>query len=250
MKLQFFGDSWYWFWSHRDVFKSKLVKKHIFQGSAFPALEAYFQYLGIECTHNNVPGESFYQVVDNVVKSVVDTNIEYNIVFFSNLIRGDFPNHKFNIHNYDDFFKKWNIDIVILLKKLQTWADQNNQKILIIGGQSTLSREIFNSIEPKSNILLLSECISTDILKNYLNQPLKKNFGIFKLSTDFSYLVNEKWDRRLINQMYEEQEEWSNLVITNNLFGPDNVHLNSNAHLYLVDFLLAKIEKLENKNIN
>lgn len=246
MKLRFYGDSWYWSWFYTTTWKSRSVKDLVVHTSGFPALKIYFKHLGVDCEHDNHPGTTFYQTVDRVVNSKIDPNIDYNIIFFSSLIRGDDPTHHFDVTNYKKFIEKWNSDIVELLNRLQCWADQNNQKIILIGGQSTITNDIFQKINPKSNFHLLAECILTTILKEYYqDSKISKPFGIFKLSNDFSYIVNTSWDPKLVEHIYNDQKEWQNMSEGMNLLRPDTAHLNTTGQLFLVDLILHNIEKLE-----
>jgi hypothetical protein len=247
MKVKFFGDSWYWAWFYpNSSWKSSLIRNKMklpAPSGSFPAIESYFNYLGVECCHENCPGDSFYQVVDKVIQSQIDNSVDYNIVFFSNLIRR-LPND-FDYTNYEKLMLKWETDLLCLLEKLKSWAESNQQQIILLGGQSTLPERIFNKISPTSNLHLLTECISTTILKDYLKKDVSENFGIFKLSNDFSNLITDKWDHKLINHIYEDQKSWEDNIVYKNYFFPDNFHLNTTGQLFLVDLILSKIEKLE-----
>jgi len=245
MKLRFYGDSWYWSWFYLNKWKSQAVKNSIVKTSAFPALELFFKNYGVDCINECEPGWSFHQIVNKIENSKINRSVKYNIVFFSNLIRGDDPTHSFDVGSYENFITKWKADTIDLLQRLQKWADQNDQQVILLGGQSTISKEIFNSINPKSNFQLLSECVSRDILTHYYGEKIVKPFGIFKLAHDFSYLVNETWHPNLVKHTYEDRKHWEDTIIEKNFFNPDTAHLNTTGQLFLVDLILAKIEELE-----
>lgn len=260
MKLRFFGDSWYWSWFYDDrSFKSKKVRSVISHTSGFPAIEAYANRLGIQCIHHNRPGSDFYQVVSTIKSTNDHVGIDYNVVLFSSLFRGKgsvIENGNvfeyFCVKDYDQFVKKWEYDVLMLLKEIQNWALEHNQIVLLVGAQSTLSKDLFYKLPNTGNMHLVTECITSQIVKDqsvihslYKTLHENENFGIFKLSRDISSLADKSWDRRLINHIYEDQKRWSEVIVENSyLCKPDDYHLNTTGALYLLDLLLYKIEKL------
>lgn len=252
MKLRFFGDSWYWSWFFNVSWKSKEINSLIFNKFGFPSLEIYLNHLGIECEHFNFPGKSFYTTTMDVISLVkANPTVDYNIIFFSNLIRfSSFVKEElplpFDVSNYDNFMYKWKSDVKNLLIKLDKWANSKNQNIIILGGHCTLPKEVFDSANLGPRVNLLTECVTTTILKEYFSyNGLKSNFGLFGLSKDFSNNVNEQWDPKLVNQIYEDQEYWDTHITNLKIFYPDFCHLNAVSHVCLADLLLYKISKLK-----
>lgn len=258
MKIRFFGDSWYWCWFHEEAFVSKTLRGMLYNKVGLPILETYMNKLGIDCVEKCAPGNDFYQITEVITSSTDNEDIDYNIVFFSSLLRGKDPKEQnrlehLNIHDYDYFMKKWDSDVIMLLENIQKWAEQYNQTVLLIGGQSTLEKRIFDKLSHKPNLHLLTECVTSSLVKryqklsnNYNKLKINQNFGIFKLAKDISYKADETWDPRLINHMYEDQQLWIDHVVTNGyLCKPDDYHLNSIGVLHLTDLILYKIEQLK-----
>ncbi len=255
MNIRFFGDSWFWTWYYKNSFKSKTIKKWAAttgfdHHDALPTLSVILNELGHNVISYNKPGDNFYDTVDKVCSLVFHKDIKYNVVFFSNLFRYKEQLRSFNVHNYDKFMKKWNEDIIILLERLQKWAELYNQEIILVGGQCTLSNEIFNQLVNKKGIHLLSECLTNQILQEYYpnNDACKildgRKFGIFKLP-EFYPWITDKWDQRLVDHIYEDSKLWNEIIVAYNVYCPDSQHPTVTGQIFFLDLLLQKIEILE-----
>lgn len=247
MKLRFFGDSWYWAWFNKDLLKSKLVRNKIFLGAGLPVLETYFNHLNIECVHKNNPGLSFYETTGSVLATepIENEDIDYNIICFSNLVRNKEKLAEFDVTNYNNFMDKWEKDSVELLEKLQIWAEQYNQTILLVGCQSTLPKKVFDKIKYKNNLHLLSECVVSQIINEYCRANFDGPFGIFKLAADISQYADTTWDPRLVDHIYEDMNLWDRVIKGGGFLYNDHYHLNPTEHVFLMDLILNKIEQLE-----
>lgn len=237
MKLRFFGDSWYWSWYY-GVFKSKSLNKKLLNNAGFPALEAYFKYLGYESICYNSPGNSFVDTVNEVLATTEHTDIKYNIVFFSSHMRG-FTYLNPDVTNYETFIRQYNTITIKNLSNLNMWAKENNQEVLLLGGQGTLHKKVFDCVLDNKKIHLVSECIMSDLLSR--NKP----FGIFKLATDITNLVDNTWHYDLVQHMHKDITEWENNKDKVLFTHPDSGHLNGNGSLLLSDMIMKKIEELE-----
>lgn len=241
MNLRFFGDSWYWSWYWQE-FKSSTVKNKLVNSAGFPALEAYFNYLGVNCITYNQPGNSFANTVGSVLNSSDHQDIKYNIVFFSSHLRRTTAN-SITLTSKDKFIKEFDLITIAELTKLQIWAKENNQQILLLGGQSTIHKHVFDKLPDSTNLHLVSECILSHFLGK--NDP----FGILKLATDVTDLVDDTWDRDMVIFLYDSIKEWESDESKNKFTLPDLGHLNGSGALLLADMIMEKIEQL-NKGEN
>jgi len=248
MKLRSFGDSWYWSWYYRKPFKSLAIRSTLHQESGLPTLESFLKFYGVDCHTENEPGCTFYRTVEKITQECsVDPVVDYNIVFFSNLVRGDnWKNHTFDFTNYQSWMKKWKQDCYNLFVQLEEWSKRNNQKILLIGGQCTLPNDVLESLNLEPNIFVLAECVSYKILKEYAKVSVNKPFGIFKCSRDFSHFADNTWDKQLVNEIYEDQHYYDQTV-NKEFLTNDYYHLSAIGHLYLTDIIIDKIEYLEKR---
>jgi hypothetical protein len=236
MNLRFFGDSWYWSWYWQE-FKSNAVKNKLVSSAGFPALEAYFNYLGVNCISYSQPGNSFSKTVSTVLNSNDHSDIQYNIVFFSSHLRRGAIND-IDISSRDKFIEEFNLKTISELNKLQVWAKENKQQILLLGGQSTIHKHVFDKLPDSTNLHLVSECIISHLLDK--GDP----FGILKLATDITDLVDDTWDRDLVIFLYDNIKEWEFNVHKNKFTLPDLGHLNGSGALLLADIIMEKIEQL------
>lgn len=248
MKLRFFGDSWYYTWYHGpDMFpikSTKLKKKMVSHG--FPIYELYANGLGIECINKTKPKKNFYQTTKDIITSVDNEGITYNIVFFSSLIRN--VKETVEVYNYDitnkkNFLDKYRNDTIKSLEQIQEFAKTHNQQFIFIGGQSTLHRSVFDLVKEKDNLHLLVE----DAL-SYLQQR-SHPWGIFKLSDDFSYEITDDWDKDLVIQIADEQEKFLKLATKKWASEPDPKHINAAGAFVMFDMILYTIEKLEGEKL-
>lgn len=245
-KIRFFGDSWYWCWYTKNQLKSNAVQSKFYNPDvfAFPAFDCFLNFLNYSCINHCAAGKDFYQTVDTITNITEHDDIIYNVVFFSSLVRRvNLKENLDKVTNYKNFIDNFNDGTIKLLQKIQDWAEKNNQQILLVGGQCTLYRSVFDKVPHKTNLHLLSECIISTLIEK------DKPFGIFKLSNDISDNVDKFWDKRLVNQIYEEQQEF-NTDANNKVFTfPDFGHLNLVGALFLADLILHKIEELQEKKI-
>lgn len=242
MKIRFFGDSWYWSWYPTHLIQSQLLKNRLKNRGGYPAMEVYLNNLGIDCVTHNRPGSDFENTVKSIVKTTDHTDIKYNVVFFSSHIRNYDYENVFNMNNYKEFIEKFNNLTVSMLSTIQKWAEENNQEVFLVGGHSTLHKEIFDRVENKKNLHLLSECIVSQFVSK------ERPYGIFK-KADFTKEANKNWDPDLINHLYNDIKEWEDQRQgIYNVTWPDDAHLNNTGALLLTDLILCKIEELEENN--
>lgn len=241
MKIRFFGDSWYWGWCSHSL-KSQMLTNLGKKG--FPFFEYYLKELNIDYITHCVPGNSFSLTTDSILNINNDSDVKYNIVFFSSHIRRNRREwiNEFDFFNYENFINQFNQKTILLLEKIQSWAEENNQQVFLIGGQCTLYKDTFSQLKNNKNLHLISECIITDLL------PIQKPYayGIFKLATDMTDHIDENWDSKIIDHLYEDISKFEkDKNITQVVTWPDSGHLNGTGILLLLDLILEKIEKLE-----
>lgn len=242
MKIRFFGDSWYWAWYPPNLIKSQALKKCLKNDKGYPAMESYFNRAGINCVTHNRPGCSFEDTVNSIIRTTECSDIKYNVVFFSSHFRNREHEKEFNTSNYKEFINSFNDQTVSILNEIQEWAEENKQEVFLIGGHSTLHKNVFDQVKNKKNLHLLSECIMSQFLSK------EKPYGIFKLADDISSQVNENWDPELINHIYYNTKEWNDQRDQmHRITWPDHAHLNNTGALLLTDLILCKIEELEGK---
>ena len=236
MNVRFFGDSWYWSWYWKEI-KSDAVKNKLIHDAGFPALESYLNYLGVNCISYNVPGKSFSTTVETVLSVSKDDSVKYNIVFFSSHLR---PCCSDNIctTSFTQFKKDFDSLTKNHLVKLQTWAKENNQEILLFGGQSTIYKHIVDSLTDNSNLHVVCECVISHLIGK------KEPFGILKLGTDVIGAIDDTWDHDLVIELYDSIREWESDTQKDKFTLPDQGHLNGSGALLLADIIMEKIEQL------
>lgn len=242
MKIRFFGDSWYWGWMF-EIPKSKTLKKiEETPPGAIPFFKVYLESVGIECVSHNCPGSSFFDTTDSIIKTTDHKDIKYNVVFFSSLMRRHHEQWKdqFDFSNYDIFISQYNSKVLDLLKKIQKWAEIHDQQVLLIGGQSTLYKYLFDRLEDNKNLHLIVQCAISKILKNA--DPV---FGAFKLSTDMAEHIKMTWNTKIIEHIYRDIKNFQQDTSIKFVTWPDAGHLNAAGIFLLTDIILKKIEELE-----
>lgn len=235
MRLRFFGDSWFWCWFNPGQLKSNMLTKD--SPKNLPVIEWYLKGLGVDCITHNHPGYSFKDTIKTILSSTPE-DIKYNIVFVSFPCRNaDIFN--LDVTNYSNFLERHDKIIVDGLIQMQEYATEHDQYFLLIGGHTTLHKELFESVPNLDRLYLVSQCIMSDLMG--VNPP----FGIFKLA-DFTRYITGKFDRDLVNDVYTQLESLDKHPDKQVLWWPDNSrHLNPSAILLLTDKIFCKIEEIE-----
>jgi hypothetical protein len=241
MKLRFFGDSWCWSWLPKESIKSNALLTYSFGISdsvPLAILEWSLKNSGIETLTFNNPGACFKHTTETILDVHQVNNINdasYNIVFVSAPYRDihDIPPY---LTDYDKFIDAWDSTIVDCLVKIQQWAVDNDQQVLLLGGHHVIEKRLLDSLDNKENMHLFSECIVSE-----LSGQDKK--GRFRFG-DFYQVLDTKTDKRLIDEVWNDVSKIDNQV-KDTLFWPDRCHLNPTAMVLLADKILYKIEKLE-----
>jgi hypothetical protein len=234
MKIRFFGDSWYWSWFENDVIKSNALSKY---ERRLPILEWVLEKSGVTTMVYNEPGGCFRLTTNTIIESTNDNEgTIYNVVFVSAPYRGDdIKNH--DTTNYDNFIQDWDSTIVTCLTQIQKWAIKNNQQVLLIGGHTNIPEKLLSSLEDRRNLHLLSECIVSELTG-------LKNIGKFRFC-DFTHCIDDTYDKRLVDDIYEDSAQVQPIGNCNTILWPDKCHLNPTAMVLLADKILYKIEQLE-----
>lgn len=243
MKFRSFGDSWAWSWLQK--YQSKEFSRFANQPPIadysvhFDSLRFNLAALGHELETFNHPAFPFTATVDRIISTPVNHSVDYNILWYSDPIRYDDidlverPSLEKVLDIYDNLHSTY-------LSKLAEWADANNQKVLIFGGQSSLMSDSFERHNSSNNVHLVSSCIVSDICRRYFNldhPPL-----LFKLC-DWASKANADWSEDLINQLTHDDQLWKlNLKSFRALTYPDGGHLNISGHHYMLDVMFKYIE--------
>lgn len=251
MNFRFFGDSWYWNWI--DNIQSNALKKLAKKHSRLPdhfsnnisGIEIFLNDMGHEVEVFNYPGKNFTETVELIEKTPVSIECDFNVVFFSEIFR-EAKLFGSRVKNYEKTMDRYNNHIIDALVKLNEWAINNKQRVLLFGGQGTLPRKLFETALPKKTgfVFLCSECILSDIANNYLDQPRNLRLGTFKFS-NWVNQINHRWNRQLVDEIHQDLEFAFNFRTQEGkiFMWPDYFHLNITGHLYFVDMLFNFIEK-------
>lgn len=238
-KIRFFGDSWFWNWYYPDM-KSTAIKKVLLE-QGFPAIAAYLKYLDIEPICHNLPGRNFEQTVIDVLSTENHDDIKYNVIFIASIFRRN--HHRLDVTNYTNFIKAWDAILISRLTELQNWAQKNNQQILLLGGQTTLHKNLFEQVENRKNLHLVAECIISKLTNRF------NTHGFLKLATDVTDYVDTTWHPELVEHMHNDITAFEN---DNDKFLftlPDRGHLNPHGSLLVLDMILSEIEQIEKSQI-
>jgi hypothetical protein len=211
-----------------------------------PTIEWTLSNLGIESVMQAKAGNTIQLTTKSMLQTTDHENITYNIVMVSSPYR-PINIDEFDVRNYDNFMNKWNATIVDCLTQMQKWGQENNQHILLVGGQCPLPLGLVETLENKSNLHVLSECIISELVDmNGVTAPISPKFGPFRFC-DFTQYISNKYDKRLVDHIYEDLNrlEIRYKHVGHCLFWPDGSHLNYSAMIALLDKIFYKIEKLE-----
>jgi hypothetical protein len=224
------------------------LKSKIFSSALgkIPSIDWTLSNLGIESVMQAKAGNTLLQTTNSMLQTTNHKNITYNIVMVSSPYRVSNID-ECDVSNYDNFMNNWNSAIIDCLNQMQKWGEENNQHILLIGGQCPLPIELFETLENRSNLHLLSECIISELVDmNGVTTPISPKFGPFRVC-DFTQHISIKYDKRLVDHIYEDLNrlEFQYDYVGNMLFWPDGSHLNFSAMIALLDKIFYKIEKLE-----
>lgn len=240
MKLRFFGDSWCWSWAFDvpgPLANAIISKRSHDYGASLPLLSWFLTGLGIDCEIVGKPGSAMRNIHDFVINTTNNDGVNYNIVFVSSPYRSVNIN-ELPLHNYDSFMKQWNDELVDTLQGISRWAEEHNQVVFIVGGQTTITKEVFDMVGAGKNMHLLSECLVSEFTQK------GKPFGIFKLA-DFTKDIDTRFDRELVDHIYHDVKEFTSNEWRDLVTWPDNAHLNPTGTFMLINIVLRKIEELE-----
>lgn len=245
MKLRFFGDSWAWSWqpiSSKRIADCFLKDQSNKTTGPIPFIEIYLKHFGIESVIHNQPGLDFENVVRLVLDSFDHSTVDYNIILVPSIWRG--LGNTPTLSNHDKFIEEWNAKLKQQLSILNDWAIKHNQTILLFGGQTTIKYDTFRQCIETDRIHLVAECITSYLTyKRYQGSDF--NHGILKINSDICSLVNETWDSRLVDHLYNDLKHWENDQNIRHKMWPDKGHLNAQGLFEFVDIMLTYIEKLE-----
>ena len=274
MHFNLFGDSWAWNWNfHEERFSSKEILKlrpprtrtdldgiapNYFK-DCFAQLEMMLKSLGHTVSTHNVPVYSF----DRTVNKIVDTSekADYNIVFFSDLMRqGNLHQFRTNV-SLDDWLTQYHAKLKEQLERVATHADKTGQTYIIFGGQSTLLKDEFALYNTSPNVILGAECIISTILAKYVMDPdptitswCRDNFPLSRFKfCDFCHMLNtEDFADDLLREIVQGvlridpmSESDVDMSLIRLVTQPDSCHMNPGAVYYFVDMLFTVIERLE-----
>jgi hypothetical protein len=238
MKLRFFGDSWCWCWALPLPLADTILSKrsHDFSVS-LPLLSWYLTALDIESEILGNPGNPMTHVRDVVINATNNEGVDYNILFVSSPYRRQSV-ETLPVDDYENFIAQWNDALIYSLRDISRWAEEHNQVFFIVGGQTTITQELFDKVEAGKNIHLLSECLVSDFTGR--TEP----FGMFKLA-DFTKSVNSRFDPKLVDHIYDDINQYASSIEKSIVTWPDSAHLNPTGQFMLINLILRKIEELE-----
>lgn len=254
MHFRFFGDSWFWTWNYSSNggypgFKSKEMPK-LYDGKIdrVSMIQIILERLGHTVETFNNPGDPFTETV-NIITRTAPKADAINVVFYSMDERGG-DLAKFLNKNKKDPYRVIENKIGFIteknLNRLAKFAHKTNQTFYLAGGQSTLYKKVFNTIEEeyKDNMVLVAECIIS-----HMQEFTKEPFGIFKLTdiigTNIPDNVEIDWEQMqpdVVNALYDQTNDWKK--IAHKFTIPDSAHMNATTTLFFLDLLFQHIESV------
>lgn len=210
-----------------------------------------------EDSGNRLPG---MPAPDSIVTNDLKPGV--SVVFYSNIMRNwggieSAPEWIKFVHDKDaleDYLTKVNLES---LNQIAEWAVQNKQLVLIYGGQGRFPKSLFSAWKKRNQdkpVYLRMECFFSEMYKKFFPALGNENpewqdvttFGDWKLSTDATTRVDETWDPKLIDMIYQQQNIFD-FAIQNGLKHyayPDSGHPNLNGCYRILDDILYAVETI------
>ena len=271
MKFQFYGDSWYWCWNFSTMrLKSNAITDGLYRApyphikdcksDCISFIEILLNRLGHESQHVCIPGQAFSETVARIISSSYesvhnlgvngipfDSTIDHHIVFYSGQMRGEelkrylVTNRHLSYTKFEKQYYQETIDDLILLGE---FANRVNKKYIIVGGQSTLFRRVFDQVPShlRENLVLLSECMLESIQCKHTGlQP--QPTGPFKLTDVTGSEMEVPWDiinPNIVDNIYSHISDFK--MRYQHLTWPDGAHLGAGATVVFLDILFAHLE--------
>jgi len=253
MHFRFFGDSWFWTWNYKSTgglpdFQSKGMED-LFDGKfdRISIIQIILERLGHTVETFNNPGDPFTETV-NIITRTAPRADAINVVFYSMDERG-YDLAKFLNKNKKDSYRVIENKLGFIteknLSRLAKFANKTKQTFYLAGGQGTLRKDVFDTIqeEDKDNMVLLTECIIS------LMQGAIEPLGIFKLTdiigTNVPDGVNVDWEELepdVVNNIYDHLNDWKNMAPKFTI--PDTAHMNATTTMFFLDLLFQHIESV------
>ena len=244
--INIFSDSWYWSWGHS--LKSRPGQKNL----NLPIIKEFLEFKGYEAIPYAYPGSSFSRIVNQYLDKRSELYVipkgDISVIFFSGMVRRreddnpvsrDWLNY---CHDYELFNRWYDIEVAKFLDKVEVWAKEHNQKVIIAGGHTRFDAKY---IKGRKNFFLLTEDIIESLVLMY--HPWKKSdiplYGRFKLCGDIIDHKIETWHPDLLSEVHRDLNDFETCTIAKLFMWPDTGHLNVQSYYYLVDWLVDFIEK-------
>lgn len=289
MNFRFFGDSWFWSWCPPQ--ESALESKFPLQSSTLNNFDRYngalsiirmlLSSIGHSVDNYCIPGAGLQNTrrnFNNRSNFPENANPEVNVIFVSSNLREflhpDLPNtdmqYFFDLSSTDSFLEDYDRTVMSDILDMMKSTNRLNSTNIIVGGQQTIPKEIFNEALEKSTMEekykstwhLLSENLLVDLACNYLggpdNNPMDRKEFLTYSTQRFALLGNELKNVHeedisveVSDMLTESVERFSEFWKFPNhfyatLMWPDHGHMGYTGQVLFVDYLL---KFLEDKNL-
>lgn len=313
MNIRFYGDSWFWTWfptpnpddgrpdpiSNRAFCHSDAMQKFDRYNNSISIMQMLFQNMGHDVLNLAQPGSGFQNTKIAMKHSPLSGQEKppLNIIFFSSNLRkflhpsavknkffhptpGD--HYIFDLSSVDRFLESYDRILANDLTEMML-ANDHNATYLLIGGQESFPREIFNKVKEdvkgraSEDWYLLSENILVDLADAYNGQYIEDheeaNKACIRGTPRFSLMDSSTLDihfnpddpfRQYSKETYVNPEVVemiaSHIDIFESYWGrdehhyakrlmvPDTAHLGFSGQVYLVDYIFKFLEDLEAAN--
>lgn len=259
MHFRFFGDSWFWTWNYSEPigyngFNSKAMKQlyetnDVGKQDCISIQKIMLEHMGHTVETHCHPGSSFNDTVNQITSTGPIPNV-VNVVFYSQDMRS-VELAKFLAKNKKDEYRvienKLNFVTEKNLNRLAKFAHKTNQKFYLAGGQGTLLKHVFNTIEEeyKSNMVLVAECILSSVMSDVDVMGKFKLTDIIGEGNNVPPEAEVDWDQMqpdVIDNVYNQLNEWDKY---NSFTQPDKAHMNATSTIFFLDLLFQAIESLD-----
>lgn len=275
MKFAFYGDSWCYHWMLPQELEkiSKSIENNYKGESKYEDMlptESHFLYgmllrsLGHSAISFGAPCAHMEYVIHQVEESTAK-DADIHVVFLSSVIRelsheGMWDKVPENIKkDHDKFIEFYENKQLRLIWKLNKIAEQDNLRILLIGGHGVISDKAADSTNELITVL------SKDILKDlYLErnpdeatQPIWQYPHYFRMCTDIDFEEHDKkgWDINITKRMVKDIGTFITLDGTSHfctpplwpMLYPDGGHPNGSTQFNILNKILLAAEEIISK---
>lgn len=275
MKFAFYGDSWVYHWvlpqeveklsdQLNNSYKGEDLYEDIHPREAFFLYGMFLRSLGHSVVNFGMPCSPLEYTIDSIENSTAK-DADIHVVFASSVLRessheGMWDKVPENIRkDHDKFIEFYENKQLRLIWRLNKIAEQDNLRIILIGGHGVISNKAAESTNGLITVL------SKDILKdlylernpNEASHPIWQYPHYFRFCTDIDFDVHDKkgWDTNITKRMVSDIGTFITLDGDSHfaspplwpMLYPDSGHPNGSTQFNILNKILLAAEEIISK---